>query len=183
MITITEIKPKVQKLAKDAPETQPLCWLEHMEHGEWIDAYYCPDCADAITGWLTGMSEKPPLALKHEDHPFEWIGSKPGGILIVNTRGDYEAEGAESCELCGCRLDTYLLISGVQSEIEHFEMYGITDRADWRDFYAILDGIDHVEAGWFPGEWMDAKEQDLHRDLYYRALALAEKHLPKIGKK
>jgi len=68
-----------------------------------------------------------------------------------------------------------LTMSGLKSELSHFETYGITTASEWRSVYAIVEAMDYVESIWFV-----ATRQPQEVALYDRTVALVEKYLPKL---
>lgn len=109
---------QVEKMAAEAPDTKPLCWFEIGYKDR--HANYCPECAEKIMAWLTKGGEQPEFDA-YEEYPTwaaidqvdeRWLDLwQPGpseyrNYIRNSYRSGYEADGAESCEHCGCSLST-----------------------------------------------------------------------------
>ena len=174
--TIENLRPQIAAMADERHEPKSLCWIENQRDGEQSESYYCYDCAERVIGWL--LSGKHPKNIdKYATHP-DWKNLRKDDLWITDTRGSYETEGCEHCEVCGCQLSVCLLDYGVQFEIEHYEeveawQIGSRDFWCWLD---VLDGIDYVEKHWFPGDHKP-DEAKRSRELYRRAIKITEKFL------
>lgn len=184
MQTLTELRDKVAALADGAREPEPLCWLEHDEHGEWIYAHYCPACAEKVKAWLCG-GDVPHGLQPHMEHPPDsWRPSSPDELHIANPRGyDMETDTTEWCELCEALLFCSLTDYGIEREVAHFENV----LASWRDgtnpfeplspdqWREVLEFVDDLSL-WDVHETDNDEIRDTHRRATEVANGLLQMH-------
>jgi hypothetical protein len=106
------------KARPDLPTPKELCWLEKADDCEDEEDYdeedYCPECAEK---------------------------SVQEGWDINYSMGMAEADGTKICGKCDSLLSITLTDYGVESELEHFEMYGIHTPRDWAVLLMIMESV------------------------------------------
>ena len=103
------------------------------------------------------------------------IEKRAGENDIVCGDGSSDADGTRVCDKCGKILAVDLTLSGVESELEHFETYPPESNLNHRrHLIDTLQGIEHVEL-----ESIAVCETE--KRLYQRVIALVNNYLV-VGK-
>lgn len=173
---LSDLIPQIEQLASQAPEARDVCWLQVGDTDAWPE--FCPECARKIIAWLCDNGERPNFA-EHEDYP-DYANINREDNYYVYSYG-YLSDGSICCEHCGHLLHVDLTTCGVESEIEHFESWGMTSPEDWQCFRSVCDAIRFIECDWYPLPGAKESETKKERELYDRALKLAIDSLPVIA--
>lgn len=157
-VSIQHLLGRLEELCDPDGKPETLYWLLHIDHGG-SEYDFCRKCANLLSDYFNGeLDEKPKSYCERSEIP-DWTPS-PDSVSVDGGWG-IESDSARFCECCGCRLDFSPTDTFVESELEHFEEYGVKE--DWWSFRIFLEA---------------ALDYSRKPDWYARVVVLAHKWVP-----
>lgn len=155
-VDIKHLTDRLEALCDPEEAPENCHWFRHMAEDSFED--WCWECALLLRDYFNGKGEKPVTVWDGEEIP-NW--TPIADSVEVGGGWALESDSARICYRCGGRLDFSPTDEWAESEIVHFEEYGVHE--DWWGFRIFLEAA--LEYGKKP-------------DWYARVVLLAHRWIP-----